>query len=128
MNGLLAIILLALSIWAFVALFRRLQRQRRGTSWWFVLLLLTACGIGIGIWCAFYCEYPVGSSFRFGGFPIPAVVFHLEDGNWVDFPLQRIWMWAVLVANIITITTLATLPLWLASRREPKHESTGTVA
>ena len=85
MNGLLAIIFLGLSTWTLIALFRRLLRRRVGRSWWGALSFLIACGMGLGIWCALYCEYPVGSHFRFGSFPIPAVVFHLEDGNWVDF-------------------------------------------
>jgi hypothetical protein len=124
MNGLLAIVFLGLSIWLLVALFRRLLRQRVGPSWWSAFVFLIACGVGMGIWCAFYCEYPVGSHFRFGSFPIPAVIFHLEDGNWVDFPLETFWLWLVVFVNIITITAIATFPLWLASWRKQRHEST----
>ena len=43
-------------------------------------------------------------------FLIPIVVFHLEDGNWVDFPVAKLIMWPVLFANIITITALAHSP------------------
>ena len=117
MNILLAVILLGMSSWAFVALFRRLRHQQVGFRWWVALALLIACGLAIGIWCALYSEYPVGTRFRFGSFPIPAVIFHLEDGNWVDFPLQQFWLWTVVFANIVTVTALATLPLWLVSRR-----------
>jgi len=124
MNGLLAIIFLGLSIWILVALFRRLWRQKVGRLWWAAFFFLIACGVGLGIWCAFYCEYAVGSHFRFASFPIPAVIFHLEDGNWVDFPLQTFWLWVVVSVNIITITALATLPLWLVSRKKQEHEST----
>jgi hypothetical protein len=128
MNGPLAILFLGLSIWALVALFRRLRRQSVSLSWWAAFSFLIACGIGLGIWCALYSEYPLGTRFRFGSFPIPAVIFHLEDGNWVDFPLQQFWLWTVVFANIITITALATLPLWLASRKKEKHETAGLVA
>jgi NO-binding membrane sensor protein with MHYT domain len=128
MNGLLAIIFLGLSTWTLIALFRRLLRRRVARSWWGALSFLIACGMGLGIWCALYCEYPVGSHFRFGSFPIPAVVFHLEDGNWVDFPLQEFWLWAVVAANIITVVALATIPLWLAPRNKQKHENTGLEA
>ncbi len=128
MNGLLAILFLGLSIWALVRLFWRLRRQKVGPFWWATFSFLIVCGIALGIWCALYCEYPVGSRFRFGSFPIPAVIFHLEGGNWVDFPLQAFWLWAVVFANIITITTLATSPLWLASRSKQEHESSGPAA
>jgi hypothetical protein len=117
MNILLTIILLGMSSWAFVALFRRLRHQQAGLRWWVALVLLIACGLAIGVWCAFYSEYQVGARFRFGSFPVPVVVFHLEEGNWVDFPLEAFVAWPVAIGNIITISALATLPLWLVSRR-----------
>ena len=81
MNILLAIIFLGLSSWTLVALPRRLRRERAGAAWWTALAFLSACGLALGAWCAFKCEYRVGSQFRFGSFPIPVVVFHLEGGG-----------------------------------------------
>ena len=117
MNILLAIILLGLSSWVFVALFRCLRHQQASFGWWVALALLIVCGLAVGVWCAFYCEYQIGERLRFGSFPVPVVVFHLEEGNWVDFLLEAFAAWPVAFTNIITITALATLPLWLASRR-----------
>jgi hypothetical protein len=117
MNILLALIFLGLSLWALVALLRRLREQRVSARWWAALACLVLCGIGLGVWCAFYCEYQVGARLRFGSFPVPVVVFHLEQGSWVDFPLQKFAAWPVAFTNIITITALATLPLWLVSRK-----------
>ena len=37
---------------------------------------------------------------------------HLEHGDWVDFPVPECQAWAALFAKVITITALATLPLW----------------
>jgi|ERR1035441_1924985 hypothetical protein len=117
MNVLLAIIFFSVSSWALFALFRRLRQQGISPGWWVALSLLILCGIGLGVWCAFYCEYQVGAGLRFGSFPIPVVVFHLEEGSWVDFPLERVVAWPVAFTNVITITALATLPLWLVSRK-----------
>src|SRR5438067_1251470 len=113
MNALLAIVFLGLSVWPLLALFLRLRRQRVGAAWWGTLVFLIFCGIAFGVWCAFDCEYAVGTRYRFGSFPIPVVVFHLEDGDWVDFPVEKYIMWPDVFANIITITALATLPLWV---------------
>jgi hypothetical protein len=111
---LLVIIFLALSSWAVVVLFRRLKHQHASAGWWVVLGLLVASGTALGIWCAFYCEYHVGTSYRIAGFPIPVVFFHLEDGTWVDFPVPEFQAWSAVFTNIITIIALVTLPLWLA--------------
>jgi hypothetical protein len=117
---LIAIIFLALSSWTVAALFRRFRRLHASAGWWIVLGVLFTCGAAIGIWCAFYCEYHVGANDRFGSFPIPVVFFHLEEGQWVDFPVPPIQAWSAILANIFTIIALATLPLWLASWREHK--------
>jgi hypothetical protein len=116
--GILTVILfLALSVWTLIALIRRLRRQHASRSLWFGFLVLAACGVAAGIWCALYCEYQLGARFRIGSFPIPVVFFHVEDGQWVDFPAPAFQAWLAVVANIITITALATVPVWLVSRR-----------
>ena len=86
------------------------------------------CGVAVGIWCAFYVEYHIGSRYRIGSFPIPVVFFHLEHGDWEDFPVPELQAWAAMFANVITITALATLPLWLVSWRQHKNESTHNAA
>jgi hypothetical protein len=122
MGILLVIISLALSSWVVVALFRRLQRQHASVGWWVAFGVLVACGTALGIWCASYCEYRVGTDYRIGGFPIPVVFFHLEYGAWVDFPAPEFQAWSATFTNTITIIALATLPLWLASWRHHKQK------
>jgi hypothetical protein len=82
------------------------------------------CGMALGVWCALYCEYPVGTKYRVGSFPIPVVIFHMEEGNWVDFPLDTFFAWGVIAANVTTVTALATLPFWVASitTKHDEHE------
>ena len=118
------LIFLAASIWALASLVRRLRRAHAGRQWWVSLIVLTVIGIAVGIWFAFHFEYHLGARYRIGSFPIPVVFFHLEDGQWVDFPVPEFQAWAAVFTNIITITALATLPVWLLSWRRHRHEHT----
>jgi hypothetical protein len=52
------------------------------------------------------------------------VFFHLEDGQWVDFPVPPFQAWSAAFTNIIAITALATLPLSLLLWRRHRHERT----
>lgn len=128
MGILIVIVFLALSSWALVALFRRLRHQRATSGWWVAFGVLVACGVALGVWCAFYVEYNVGTRYRIGSFPIPVVFFHLEQVDWVDFPVPEFQAWSAAFTNVITITALATLPLWLMSWRQHRHESTHDAA
>jgi len=123
MGILLVTVFLTLSSWAVVALLRRLRRQHASTGWWVAFGVLVVCGTALGIWCAFYCEYHVGTRYRIGSFPIPTVFFHLEDGDWVDFPVPMFQGLATAFTNVITIIALATLPLWLVSWWRHRHEA-----
>jgi hypothetical protein len=122
MGFFIVIVFLALSSWMLVALFRRLRRQRAPTGSWLAFVALFACGVAVGIGCAFYVEYPIGARYRIASFPIPIVFFHREDGHWVDFPVPEFQAWATALTNVITITALATLPVWSISGRQQRHE------
>jgi len=124
----IVIVFLGLSSWTLVALFRRLRRQRATAGRWVAFGVLVACGVAVGIWCAFYVEYHIGTRYRIGSFPIPVVFFHLEQGDWVDFPVPEFQAWATMFANVITVTALVTLPLWLVSWRQHRPESTHNTA
>jgi hypothetical protein len=120
MGILIVIVFLAVSSWLLVALFRRLRWQQVSNRTWVAFGVLAACGIALGVWCAFYCEYYVGTRYRIGGFPIPIVFFHLEDGQWIDFPVPEFQAWSAAFANVVTITALATLPVRLVAWRPHK--------
>lgn len=122
--GMLFIIaFLAGSSWALGALVRRLRREHASARWWVGFFVLGLVGASGGVWCA-NLEYPLGQHFRIGSFPIPVVFFHLEDGQWVDFPVPGFQAWSAVLTNIITITALATVPLWVLSWRQHRHEQT----
>lgn len=113
---------LALSSWSLAALFWRLRQQHVSIRIWALFGVLVACGFSLGIWCAFFCEYHLGSRYRVGSFPFPVVFFHFEDSHWVDFPVTEFQAWATVVANIVTVTAFAVLPVWLISWRQHKRE------
>jgi len=116
------IVFLAGSSWVLGSLVRRLRHEHADTRWWAAFIILAAVGISGGIWCAFHCEYSLGGHFRIGSFPIPVVFFHLEDGQWIDFPVPRFQAWSAAFANITTITALATVPLWMLVWRKHRNE------
>ena len=124
MGILFVIAFFAASSWALVSLIRRLRREQVSASWWLAFVGLAAVGIALGVWCALHFEYRVGARYRVGSFPLPVVLFHWEDGQWVDFPVPEIQAWAAAVTNVITITALATLPFWVLSWRHHRHEHT----
>lgn len=121
--GILFIIpFLVLSVWALTELLLRLRRERARIWLWLAFSVLLTCGIAVGIWCGFYCEYHVGKQYRIGSFPIPVVFFHLEDGHWVDFPVPAFQAWLSAITDVICITALAAVPVWLVSWRQHKHD------
>src|SRR5205085_9222483 len=107
MGILLVFVLLGLSGWALVGLVKRLRRQHASVGSWIAFGILSGCGLALGIWSAFFCEYRMGSRYRIGGFPIPVVFFHWENGDWVDFPLPELQAWLAAFGNIVSIVALA---------------------
>lgn len=122
MGILIVILFLALSVWALFALCRRLRRQQASRGLWLTFSVLAACGVTAGIWCALYCEYHLGARFRIASFPIPVVFFHFEGGQWVDYSVPAFQAWLAVIANIITITALITLPVWRVSRSHQRFD------
>jgi len=50
-----------------------------------VTALLLSVGVPVGVWLAFFYRYAWSDHFEVLGFPIPVLVFELEDGKWVDY-------------------------------------------
>ena len=117
MGILLTLFCLLLSSLAVGALFRQLQRRHAHTGLWVTFCILVACGVAIGIWCAFFYEDQRGPRTRITGFPFSISFSRLEGRKWVDIRTPGIQAWLTAFANIVTIVALTTLPLWLAARK-----------
>lgn len=114
----LVILLFVSSLWSLIALFRRLRRVHAGRGLWLAFVILTLLGAAVGFWCSFHGEYHYGEDYRVASFPIPIVFFHLEEGNWVDYPVPNHQVWPTAVTNILIITALAASPLWFFLKRK----------
>jgi hypothetical protein len=115
-------IILALSSSSVVALCRRFRRRQAGVDCWVAFGGLFAGGAALGIWCALFCEYRIRDHFRVGSFPISIVFFHLEEGQWVDYPVPKFQAWLTILANISAIVSVTTLPMWLLSWWRQRYE------
>ncbi len=102
------------SLWLLISLLRRLRRIGFGGFWWLGLAVMLSLGSLAGYWCAFHFEYQAGARYRIGSFPIPVVFFHLEDGQWVDFPVPEFQAWATVYTNILMVAAVFALPHWCA--------------
>src|SRR5438876_1028078 len=85
MDCLLLFVVVPLAAWADFLTIRGLARNHAGPLWWAALAALSLPGAAADIWCGFYCEYQFSDRLRVISFPVPAVFFHLEDGQWVDY-------------------------------------------
>jgi hypothetical protein len=56
------------------------------SSYWLMLLASYLAGFAAGAFCGYYAEYSITPSLIAFSAPIPAGFFHLEDGEWIDFP------------------------------------------
>jgi hypothetical protein len=52
----------------------------------------------------------------------------MEHGWWWRDPAPKLQGWAAAITNVITITALATLPLWVRLWRQHRNESTHNAA
>lgn len=69
-----------------ILMWRQLNRLRRngGRSPAVVLLLAGLVGGCLGLLLNSF-TIPIGTHFRVAGIPLPGVLFHLENGEWIDF-------------------------------------------
>ena len=112
---LIVIAVLALSCWILRRTWLRLRVARAGRAWWIAFATLIFVGLSAGSWLTFSFEYQVSARYRFASFPIPLAVFHLEDGQWIDFITPPYVMYPGFAANIMAAIALVLLPLLIVS-------------
>jgi len=84
-----------------------LDEQDRRLKRAFAALFVVGCITGV--WCTFFFEYQPSAGLRILGFPMPVMIFKLQNGNWVDYvggPLMFV--------NLIIVPALIAMPLSLA--------------
>ncbi len=124
MGIIIAIVSFALSGGTVIALFRRLRRQQVKTARWVAFYVLLLFGTLLGIWFSFLLIYPFGARYRIGSFPIPIVIFHLENGTWaLHSRPSSIHIWSQAIANVVIVTALATFPMWFSFRHRSQKSA-----
>lgn len=93
---------LAFNVWLLATTGKKQIKIWRQARAWPRLAGAAFIGLALGVWLALFVQYKWGSGLRVIGFPIPVCFFHLEDGNWVDYPLPTAMQWAGWAANFLT--------------------------
>jgi hypothetical protein len=88
---------------------RSMRVRRAGASWWIVWWSLGLTGVGLGAYCTVGIEYMYDPTLRVTGFPMPIVMFELEQGRWVDF--VNLLGPIVFAVNGLILSTVLLLPL-----------------
>jgi hypothetical protein len=102
MGGLILILpVLVFEVWLLATTGKKQCQIWRQARAWPRLAGAAVIGLALGVWLALFVEYKWGSGMRVIGFPVPGCFFHLEDGNWVDYPLPTAMQWADCAANFL---------------------------
>ena len=74
---------------------------------------LAVVAVCVGTWLGMSFEYGIGSENRIQGAPIPVAFFRLEDGQWIDFVPPRSIQILAVIADALSVVTLAICSAWL---------------
>jgi hypothetical protein len=114
---------LALSIGVIVSTARLLHRSGVGAWWWSAFSLLLLAGLVVGV-AASNWDRQVSPTLRFMGWPLPMVIFQLEQGAWFDYVHPPIVAVGILAVNVLLVAGGALLPLsvvvWVSVRRNKR--------
>lgn len=98
---------------------RTIARQHK-PIWRRATVLLLSVGVPVGIWLAMFYRYAWSDHFEVLGFPIPVLVFQLEDGRWVDYvgnPLLAFVSLFLVASAFLLPVSLGLLLDWLRRQR-----------
>ncbi|HEX3797201.1 MAG TPA: hypothetical protein VH413_00765 [Verrucomicrobiae bacterium] len=108
--------LAALAAWSIFSIYRWLRRGGYETKWWRAFASLSAIGLAVGIWLAFFFHYTV-AKISMQGFPIPVVVVtHSQtDGALVTSNMPFTIEWSGRITDILSGIALCLAPIAIAA-------------
>lgn len=117
MNVVIAVLLLAASLWLIWAVFKRLKSTRANALWWVATLTALTAGLVFGWHVANSFEYQVSQRFRFASAPLPIVIFVWEEDHWTDFVTPLYYAYPAMAANTLSISAILISPLLLIRKK-----------
>src|SRR5580658_3399353 len=107
----------ALSGWSIFAITRWLIRGKYDRQWWRAFAILSAVGLALGIWFAFFIHYEVVKRARIKGFPIPVEFANREkpEDEWVPSAMPVAVQLGGTITNLISGIALCLAPIAVAA-------------
>jgi hypothetical protein len=105
-----ALIMIVPLAWLALGTINLIFEHDRPKVCWTVFYIMAFVGVILG-WQVGLFEYQVADNLRIAGCPLPGIIFHLEDGRWVDYVTPAYPLNFILNLVIITLATLAPLRL-----------------
>jgi hypothetical protein len=82
------------------------KSQNRSRFWWLIFGAGATAGV-LGLFSAFEISWQPSPTLRYLGFPFPAMIWQLENGQWVDYVGTPV----TAVMDVLLFVAVATLPL-----------------
>jgi hypothetical protein len=101
---------LAVDVWLLATTGKKQFNIWKQARAWTRLTGAAAIGAALGVWLSSFVEYKWGAEIRVAGFPIPVCFFHLENGEWVDFPLPTAMIFLGSIANFLSGLVVPLIP------------------
>jgi hypothetical protein len=101
---------LAADVWLLTTTGKKQFKTWTQARAWTRLAGVVVFGAALGVWLGFFVEYKWGANLRVIGFPVPVCFFHLEDGEWVDFPLPKAMMYLGCAVNFLSGLVVPLIP------------------
>ena len=101
---------LAVDVWLLATTGKKQFKTWSQARAWPRLAGAAALGAALGVWLSSFVQYKWGAAIRVAGFPIPIRFFHLENGEWVDFPLPMEMMCLGCIVNFLSGIVVPLIP------------------
>jgi len=101
---------LAVDVWLLATTGKKQFNIWKQARAWTRLAGAAVLGAALGVWLGSFVEYKWGAEIRVAGFPIPVCFFHLENGEWVDFPLPSAMIFLGFIANFLSGLVVPLIP------------------